>query len=70
MIIIDIVLNEDQDEHEMTQTKLLWDVVMMTYYNGRERNEGEWNQLFTKAGFKHYKIFPVFGFRSLIEVYP
>ncbi|KEH30982.1 isoflavone-7-O-methyltransferase 9 [Medicago truncatula] len=70
VIIIDVVINEKQDEHEMTEVKLLLDVVMMTSLNGKERNEKEWKQLFLQAGFKYYKIFPTFGFRSLIELYP
>ncbi|KAK2456530.1 isoflavone 7-O-methyltransferase [Trifolium repens] len=70
VIIIDVVINEKQDEHEMTEVKLLLDVIMMTSLNGKERNEKEWKQLFLQAGFKSYKIFPAFGFRSLIELYP
>ena len=70
VIIIDLVINEKQDENEMTHTKLLWDVIMMAALNGRERSEEEWKKLFLEAGFQNYKIFPIFGFRSLIEVYP
>ncbi|TKY45204.1 Flavonoid 4'-O-methyltransferase [Spatholobus suberectus] len=58
VIIIDIVINEKQDEHEMTEGKLLLDIAMMTSLNGKERDEKEWKQLFMKAGFKHYKILP------------
>ncbi|TKY50286.1 Flavonoid 4'-O-methyltransferase [Spatholobus suberectus] len=39
VIIIDIVINEKQDEHEMTEMKLLFYIVMMTYHNGKERSE-------------------------------
>ncbi|CAJ2679002.1 unnamed protein product [Trifolium pratense] len=70
VIIIDVVINEKEDEPEMTEVKLLLDVTMMTSLNGKERNEKEWKQLFLQAGFKSYKIFPTFGFRSLIELYP
>jgi hypothetical protein len=70
VIIIDVVINEKHDDHEMTEVKLLLDVIMMTSLNGKERNEKEWKQLFLQAGFKSYKIFPTFGFRSLIELYP
>jgi len=69
VIIIDAVINEKLDDPDMTQTKLSLDIIMLTM-NGRERTEKEWKQLFIEAGFKHYKIFPIFGFRSLIEVYP
>ncbi|KAK7252113.1 hypothetical protein RIF29_35846 [Crotalaria pallida] len=70
VIIIDIVINEKQDEHEMTELKLLLDIIMMTTVSGQERDEKEWEKLFLEAGFTHYKIFPIFGFRSLIELYP
>ena len=66
---MDIVINEKQDDPDITQIKLSMDIIMLAF-NGKERNEREWKRLFTKAGFKHYKIFPIFGFRSLIEAYP
>ncbi|TKY51978.1 Isoflavone-7-O-methyltransferase 6 [Spatholobus suberectus] len=69
VIIIDTVIDEKLDERDMTQTKLCMDISMLAI-NGKERTEEEWKQLFIEAGFKQYKIFPVFGFRSLIEVYP
>ena len=69
VIIIDTIINEKLDDPDMTQTKLSLDIIMLTM-NGKERSEKEWKQLFIEAGFKHYKIFPIFGFRSLIEVYP
>ncbi|GAU26012.1 hypothetical protein TSUD_64000 [Trifolium subterraneum] len=69
VIIIDIVINEKQDKHEMTEVKLFFNIVMMASFNGRERDEKNWKQIFTKAGFTHYKIYPIFGFRSLIELY-
>ena len=69
IIIIDIVINEKQDEHEITQIKLNLDIIM-TCYNGKERNEEEWKKLLTDSGFKDYKISPFTGIFSLIEVYP
>jgi hypothetical protein len=42
----------------------------MMYINGVEREEHEWRKIFTVAGFSDYKIIPVLGFRSIIEVYP
>ncbi|KAK7362790.1 hypothetical protein VNO77_04912 [Canavalia gladiata] len=70
VIIIDVVINEKNDKHEITEVKLLFDIVMMTFHNGKERSEQDWKRLFVKSGFNHYKIFPTFGFRSLIELYP
>ncbi|KAK7391804.1 hypothetical protein VNO78_20226 [Psophocarpus tetragonolobus] len=69
LIIIETVINEKLDYKDMTHTKLSMDITMSAI-NGKERTEEEWKQLFIEAGFKHYKIFPIFGFRSLIEVYP
>ncbi|NP_001267964.1 O-methyltransferase [Vitis vinifera] len=70
IIIIDIVINEKKDEDDIAETKLLMDMMMMTLVNGRERNEKEWEKLFLEAGFRHHKITPIFGLRSLIEVFP
>ncbi|MED6205543.1 hypothetical protein PIB30_018530 [Stylosanthes scabra] len=72
VIIIDVVINnEEQDEEDtMTPIKLLSDINMVAMFGAKERSEKEWKQLFIEAGFNNYKIFPIFGFRSLIEVYP
>ena len=69
VIIMDIIINEEDDEKDMTETKLCLDLIMMGI-NGKERTGKEWKHLFFEAGFKDYKIFPLFGFRSLIEAYP
>ncbi|KAF2303275.1 hypothetical protein GH714_016245 [Hevea brasiliensis] len=69
VIVIDLVINEKKDERELTETKLLFDMLMMYLTTGRERSEKEWEGLFLKAGFSHYKITPLLGLRSLIEVY-
>lgn len=69
VIIIDTVINEKQDEHEMTEVKLYFDIIMMASFNGKERDEKNWKHIFNKAGFEYYKIFPIFGFRSVIELY-
>ncbi|XP_030460137.2 trans-resveratrol di-O-methyltransferase-like [Syzygium oleosum] len=71
VIIIDIVISETEDDaQEETATKLFFDVLMMTSVTGRERTEKEWEKLFLEAGFRQYKITPMFGLRSLIEVFP
>ncbi|KAJ0081288.1 hypothetical protein Patl1_10632 [Pistacia atlantica] len=36
----------------------------------KEGKGEKWERLFLEAGFSHYKITPMFGLRSLIEVYP
>ncbi|KAK5825896.1 hypothetical protein PVK06_020773 [Gossypium arboreum] len=70
VIIIDIVINVEKDEHELTEAKLFFDMLMMVEVSGRERTEQDWQKLFMAAGFCHYKLTPLFGLRSLIEVYP
>ncbi|KAF7811556.1 trans-resveratrol di-O-methyltransferase-like [Senna tora] len=39
VIIIDIVINVKDDGHELKEAKLLFDVVMMVYVTGKEREE-------------------------------
>ena len=63
-------MDEKQDDDEMAQLKLLFNISMMTLHNGKARNEKEWENLFLKSGFENYKIVPMFGYKSLIEVYP
>lgn len=71
VLIIDMVLNRDEEEEaDMTEVKLIFDVLMMALLTGRQRTEKEWEKLFLEAGFMTYKIMPVFGLRSLIEVFP
>ncbi|XP_028766544.1 isoflavone-7-O-methyltransferase 9-like [Neltuma alba] len=70
VIIIDAVLKEKEDDNDMAQVKLLFDILMMSTLNGKERTEKEWNKLLVSAGFKHHKITPLFSFRSIIEAYP
>uniref|UniRef100_A0A2N9F547 O-methyltransferase domain-containing protein n=1 Tax=Fagus sylvatica TaxID=28930 RepID=A0A2N9F547_FAGSY len=70
VIIIDVVINQEKDEHDVTKTKLLFDALMMVLLTGKERNKKEWEKLFLEAGFSHYKIVSSFGMKSLLEVYP
>nr|KYP64756.1 Isoflavone-7-O-methyltransferase 9 [Cajanus cajan] len=69
VIIIDVVINENQDQHEVTELKLLMDV-NMACVNGKERSEEEWMKLFKEAGFQGHKISLLTGYLSLIEIYP
>ncbi|KAJ0797023.1 putative O-methyltransferase domain, plant methyltransferase dimerization [Helianthus annuus] len=70
VIIIDIVVDAKHDRHEITETKMVFDVLMMVLVAGRERTKVECEKLFLEAGFSRYKITPNFGLRSLIEVFP
>ncbi|KAE9461859.1 hypothetical protein C3L33_06198, partial [Rhododendron williamsianum] len=68
VIIIDMVIDGERDEHDIAETKLVFDILMMVLVTGRERSEKEWEHIFLLAGFSHYKITPIFGLRSLIEM--
>ncbi|XP_019183614.1 PREDICTED: trans-resveratrol di-O-methyltransferase-like isoform X2 [Ipomoea nil] len=72
VIIIDMVLGAEKHNElaDATEVKLVFDVLMMILLTGKERTEKEWEKLFIESGFTHYKITPVFGLRSLIEVFP
>ncbi|KAK4361153.1 hypothetical protein RND71_020105 [Anisodus tanguticus] len=70
VLIIDMVLNTSEEEADMTEVKLIFYVMMMVLLTVRERTEKEWEKLFLEAGFMSYKITPVFGLSSLIEVFP
>ncbi|XP_039037314.1 probable O-methyltransferase 3 isoform X1 [Hibiscus syriacus] len=74
VIIIDMVLMENDKANDETlksiETQLFFDMLMMVLHTGRERREEEWSNLFSAAGFSDYKITPILGLRSLIEVYP
>uniref|UniRef100_A0A0A9HF18 Zrp4 n=1 Tax=Arundo donax TaxID=35708 RepID=A0A0A9HF18_ARUDO len=45
--------------------------MFMMYVNGVERDENAWKKIFSDAGFSdNYKIMPVLGPLSVIEIYP
>uniref|UniRef100_A0ACD5XD79 Uncharacterized protein n=1 Tax=Avena sativa TaxID=4498 RepID=A0ACD5XD79_AVESA len=69
VIILDIVFGAGQSNVKHTEVQASFDVYMMII-NGIERDELEWKMMFSEAGFTDYKIIPVLGFRSIIEVYP
>ncbi|KAE8056083.1 hypothetical protein FH972_012881 [Carpinus fangiana] len=56
VIIIDVVINEEKDEDDMTKTKLFFDTLMMVLLTGKERDKKEWEKLFFNAGFTRYNI--------------
>ncbi|CAJ1978860.1 unnamed protein product [Sphenostylis stenocarpa] len=70
VIIIDVVMGNVKGDNKLDQPKLYYDMEMMVMVSGKERNERDWAKLFFSAGFNNYKITPVLGFKSLIEVYP
>nr|APY20202.1 BX14 [Zea mays subsp. mays] len=69
VIIMDVVVGHGQSNMKRLETQVMFDLVMMAV-NGVERDEQEWKEMFIEAGFKDYKIRPVAGLMSVIEVYP
>jgi hypothetical protein len=69
VIIMDVVVGYGQSNMKRLETQVMFDLVMMAV-NGVERDEQEWKEMFIEAGFKDYKIRPVAGVMSVIEVYP
>ncbi|KAJ4723416.1 O-methyltransferase [Melia azedarach] len=70
MIIIDMIRDNKKGDDEPIETQLFFDMLMMVLVTGKERDEKEWAKLFQEAGFSDYKITPILGLRSLIQVYP
>nr|S5DWK8.1 RecName: Full=Flavonoid 8-O-methyltransferase 1; Short=ObF8OMT-1; AltName: Full=8-hydroxysalvigenin 8-O-methyltransferase; AltName: Full=Pilosin 8-O-methyltransferase [Ocimum basilicum]AGQ21572.1 flavone 8-O-methyltransferase [Ocimum basilicum] len=70
VIIVDMILGYEKQQDEAVETQLFFDMMMMTTLTGKERTEQEWAKIFFAAGFKTYKIYPLLGLRSLIEVFP
>ncbi|KAG9447756.1 hypothetical protein H6P81_013884 [Aristolochia fimbriata] len=70
VIIVDMVVNSNKSDHMFTETQLFMDLLVCTVYTSKEREEGQWKKLFQDAGFSGYKITPILGLRSLIEVFP
>jgi len=69
VIIIDMVMENKKEDHELTEMQLFFDLQMMMILTGKERNEKEWASLILSAGFSNYNITPI-GLYSVIEVYP
>jgi hypothetical protein len=70
VIIFDAVVESGMSQNILLrETQVLFDVQMMRV-DGGERDEQQWRKIFTEAGFRDYKITPMLGFRSIIEVYP
>ncbi|CAK9142729.1 unnamed protein product [Ilex paraguariensis] len=70
VIIIEMIMQNQKGDDKSIETQLFFDMLMMAVVTGRERNEKEWAKLFFDAGFSDYKITPILGLRSVIEIYP
>ncbi|RWR89627.1 trans-resveratrol di-O-methyltransferase [Cinnamomum micranthum f. kanehirae] len=70
VIIVEMVVDTAQADPKSTEVQLCIDVLLMVNIGGKERDEQEWRKIFMDAGFNQYKITPVLGLRSVIELYP
>lgn len=70
VIIIDMMVDNKIGDDESIETQIFFDMLMMVLVTGRERSERGWAKIFSEAGFSDYKVTPILGLRSLIEVYP
>lgn len=66
-MIIDMMVGSGTQDIKHIETQVLYDLLMMGV-DGVERDEQEWKKIFTEAGFQDYKIMPVLGVQSIIEL--
>lgn len=64
-----MVVKVHKENNDLLETQLFLDMHMMNLVSGRERTEKDWAKLFLDADFNDYKIIPILGLRSVIEVY-
>ncbi|XP_006657087.1 acetylserotonin O-methyltransferase 1-like [Oryza brachyantha] len=70
VIIMEMVRGSGPQASKIKEMEAIQNMFMM-YINGKERDENELKKIFTAAGFSEdYKIMPVVGPFSLIEIYP
>ncbi|KAK1698093.1 hypothetical protein QYE76_014790 [Lolium multiflorum] len=67
VIVIDEVVGSPSQN--ILEAQLLMDMQMMSLFTAKERYEQDWNKIFKEAGFINYKIYPILGVRSVIELY-
>ncbi|KAL6878402.1 hypothetical protein ACP4OV_012572 [Aristida adscensionis] len=69
VIIMDMVVGCGPSDIKHIETQVLFDFFILMV-DGVERDEQEWKRIFFEAGFKDYRVTPVLGVLSIIEVYP
>ncbi|ESR41873.1 O-methyltransferase ZRP4 [Citrus sinensis] len=70
VIIKDMIKENRKKDYKSIETQLFFEMFMMVLLTGTERDEKEWAKIFADSGFSDYKIIPILGLRSLIEIYP
>lgn len=70
VIILEMVRGLGPRDSKIKDMEAIQDMLLM-FLNGKERDEQEWKMIFSAAGFSNdYKILPVLGPLSIIEIYP
>ncbi|KAL6652956.1 hypothetical protein ACP70R_011881 [Stipagrostis hirtigluma subsp. patula] len=69
VIIIEMVTKSMEGDQKINMMEATQNLFMM-YANGMERDEDDFKKIFFDAGFSDYKIMPVLGSLSIIEIYP
>ncbi|KAJ4812223.1 O-methyltransferase [Rhynchospora pubera] len=70
VIVVDMILDAEVDSKE-TETKLLFNLLVISTVGGKERTKKEWHDLIIRAGYSDYKIHPArMSLYSVIELYP
>ncbi|CAM0906669.1 unnamed protein product [Alopecurus aequalis] len=70
VIIIDMVRGSAHGDRKINEMEAIQNMFMM-HTKGMERDESEWKRIFSDAGFsENYKLMPVLGPYSVIEIYP
>ncbi|CAN6284540.1 unnamed protein product [Urochloa humidicola] len=69
IVIIDMVVGYGPQDIKQKEAQVFFDFYIMTI-GGAERDEQEWKDIFSRAGFTDYKIVSVLGVMSIIELYP
>ncbi|CAL4931289.1 unnamed protein product [Urochloa decumbens] len=69
IVIIDMVVGYGSQDIKQKEAQVFFDFYIMII-GGAERDEQEWKDIFSRAGFTDYKIVSVLGVMSIIELYP
>ncbi|CAL4954268.1 unnamed protein product [Urochloa decumbens] len=69
VIIVNMVVGYGTPDTAVREAQVLVDLYLMRA-GGIERDEREWKKVFFAAGFSGYKIMPILGTMSVIQVFP
>ncbi|KAG8081210.1 hypothetical protein GUJ93_ZPchr0007g3088 [Zizania palustris] len=69
VIIVNVAVGSGPNSIAVKEAQVLYDMYMMSI-DGTEREEHEWRKIFLESGFSDYRIMPILGYQSIIEVFP